>query len=447
MDVHWRTRTIVNRRLLSVLFCLMLISHIDRSNASFAALDMNQALGMTSTIYGFAAGIFFIGYAVAGLPQAAILDRFGDHRWLGAMTGLWGLSCMALAFVPNPELFILFRFLLGLGEAAFIPACYTCIARFYSPGDLAGATAKVGAAAATATLIGAPMAAILLQIDWIGLAGWQWLFLLQGAPAVIIAPFVARLVPYDPQHARWLPESSRQWLLERTEQANASLDDAGTAPMSSAFASVIRMRRIWLLGFVYFTIQLGFWGLIFFLPQIIKAGFAHLSSVQVALVAALPYAIALATMIFFGRTSVRTGDRRWHLVGLLTGSGFGLGAAFVLDGAVVQLIALTAGIALSFSAIGLYHSVTASTLEPKVRTLGVAMVNGLGLLGGFIGPYMFGWLSDSTGSNAVGFSIFAVSFFAGAGVVARNPRHFPVASPRAETMSPRSSVHSGDAVI
>ncbi|MGI8312785.1 MFS transporter [Saccharopolyspora hattusasensis] len=444
MNVHRRTRAIVDRRLLSVLFGLMLISHIDRSNVSFAALDMNQDLGMSSTIFGLAAGIFFIGYAAGGLPHAAILDRFRDHRWLGAMIGLWGLSCMALAVVPNAALFVLFRFLLGLGEAVLIPACYTCLARFYSREDLSGATAKVGAAAATATLIGAPMAAGLLQIDWVGLVGWQWLFLLQGAPAVIIAPFVGRLVPYDPQRARWLPEESRQWLLERTDQADGR-DDAETAPVSSAFASIIRMRRVWLLGFVYFTIQLGFWGLIFFLPQIIKAGFAHLSSVQVALVAALPYAVALATMIFFGRTSVMTGDRRWHLVGLLTGSGFALGAAIAVDGAIAQ-VALAVGIALSFSAIGLYHSVTASTLAPNVRTMGVAMVNGLGLLGGFIGPYLFGWLSESTGFDAFGFGTFAVSLLAGAAVVVLNPRHFPTASPRVETIRPQSPEPSRDAV-
>jgi ACS family tartrate transporter-like MFS transporter len=430
VDVHRRTRSIVNRRLLAVLFGIALISHIDRSNISFAALEMNADLGISSTLFGLAAGIFFIGYAAGGLPHAAILDRFRNHWWLGFMVGLWGLSCVALAFVPNPALFVLFRFLLGLAEAAFIPAAYTCIARFYSSEDLSGATAKFTAAAATASLIGAPLAAVVLQIDWVGLVGWQWLFILQGVPAVLIAPFVARLVPYDPDRARWLPEACRSWLRERLAAENESVDDAGSAPTANAFAAVVRMRRVWLLGGVYFAASLGFWGLIFFLPQIIKAGFTHLSSAQVSLLAGLPYIASLAAMIFFGRTSVATGDRRWHLFGLMLGSGLALVAVLEVRSGIAQLVALTVGIALSFSAAGLYHAVTASTLAPAVRAMGVALVNGLGLLGGFVGPYLFGLLSSSTGSNAAGFYLFAAAFLAGAALVALNPRHYPAASSR-----------------
>lgn len=428
MDVHRRTRTIVNRRLLTVLFGIALISHIDRSNVSFAALDMNRQLGISSTVFGLAAGIFFIGYAASGLPHAHILERFRSHRWLAAMVGLWGLSCMTLAFVPNPALFILFRFLLGAAEAAFIPAAYTCMARFYSRNDLAGATAKIAAASAMASVVGAPLAAGMLQIDWVGLVGWQWLFILQGAPAVIIAPFVARLVPYGPEQARWLPDANRRWLLDRNEQDDATVDLAGRGTSSTVFASVIRMRRVWILGGVYFSVNLGFWGLIFFLPQIVKSGFSHLSSAQVALVSGLPYLVALITMIFFGRTSVMTGDRRWHLFGLLLGSGVALFVALEVDSATARLVALAAGIALSYSAIGLYHAVTASTLAPNVRAMGLSLVNGLGLLGGFVGPYLFGWLRGNTVSNTTGFYLFSAAFLVGAFVVLVAARHFPAAS-------------------
>ncbi len=416
-------RRTVDRRILFSLFFINVLAQIDRSNLSFAAVDLNHDLKFSSTVYGFGAGIFFVGLALIAVPQTFVFERIRPHIWLACMMGVWAVASMTTAFVQNPAEFFVARFVLGAAEAALVPAAVTCLSRFYTSADVGSAAATYVMGGGVAAAIGGPLAAAILTINGGGLESWQWLFVLQAIPVLLVAPFVARLA-HSPAEARWLTPDQREWLSEHTVEP-----PRGRRSSIRQLVTALLSVRVWVLTLTFFCINLGLWGLTFWLPQIVKSRFTNLNSSQVTLVSSIAFIAAALGIYGFGKLSRVTGDRYWTLVALLAASAISLALSLLFTGAVAQLLFVSLGLALSFSIVGVFYGVPAATFTGPTGATGIAFVNGLGLLGGFVGPYLFGALKDATGATTDSLYVYAAVFLVAMVLVAAGRRYYPSSRP------------------
>ena len=397
-------RRAVDRRVLLVLFIINLLAQVDRTNLTFGSLGIISHLNLSSSAYGFGAGIFFLGVAVATVPQTFIFQRIRPHTWLACMMALWAVASLLTAFVQSVAEFDLVRFMLGVSEAALVPAAVTCLARFYTPREVGSAAANFVAGGAVAAAIGAPVASLILKLNG-GLESWQWLFVLQAIPVLLLATVIPRLLPQAPAEATWLTSAESDWLTEHTvnrvwpgRQSPRQLLSALVSP------------KVGVLIVVYFAINLALWGLTFWLPQLVHTSFPSLDSSQVALVSGIAFVGGAAGMYGFGKLSRATGDRRTILLGVLAAAAVFLVMSLQVTGRVGPLIFIALGLAASFSAIAVFNGVLATAFTGPRSATPIGFVNGVGLLGGFLGPYMFGWLKDATGATTDSLYIYAAVF-------------------------------------
>ncbi len=419
-SLHLRTKRAVDHRILLVLFILNFLAQVDRSNLSFASVDMVAERGFSASVYGFGAGVFFVGVALGGVPHTIMFQRVRPHTWLALMMATWATASLLTAFAATPREFFVARFVLGAAEGALVPVVIACLARFYSVSDVGAAAGTYVSATALAAALGGPMAALILRFNWGHLEGWQWLFVLQAIPVLLLAPFLPKLLPHSPAEARWLSEESRQWLARNTTDSTVAERTEVRVLISS-----IATMRVLLLTIAFFGINLAFWGLTFWLPQIIKGRFTDLSSSQVSLVSSGAFIAAFVATYGFGRLSKWTGDRRWTLLGLLAASGISLIVSLSIGGAVLPLIFVGLGVALTSGIVAVFYGVPSMTLTGPTGPTQVAVVNGCGLLGGFVGPYAFGALKDATNSPTDGLYVFAAVFFITMLVVIAGWRYYP----------------------
>jgi ACS family tartrate transporter-like MFS transporter len=399
MDIEDRAFAKAAWRLLPFLGVLYFVSFLARVNLGFAALTMNADLGFSAEVFGFGAGIFFVAYALLEVPSNLILARVGARRWICRIMVSWGLLSAGTAFVHDQASFYALRFLLGAAEAGFFPGMIYYLTLWFPALRRAHMVAAFMAAVPLAGIIGSPLSAAILGMDGVlGLAGWKWLFLIEGAPAVLLGFAVLAWLPDGPADAAWLSADERAAIA-------ASLAREPAAEHRDLWPAV-REPRVWLLVLPYFGVVLTLYGLSFWMPQIVKAmGYTNL---QTGFLVALPYVLAAAAMILWGRRSDRQGERIGHFVlpALLAAAGFA-GAAF-LPGNQAVFVALTVATVGVYACLGPFWSVPAGFLGATAAAAGIALINSLGNLGGFAGPALIGWVMRTTGGYASAMGLFAL---------------------------------------
>lgn len=391
-------------RILPFLVLCYIVAFLDRVNVGFAALHMNGDLGFTATVYGLGAGIFSIGYFIFEVPSNLILNRVGARIWIARIMVSWGLISAGFAFVQGENSFYVMRFLLGVAEAGFFPGIVLYLSTWFPTRALGGATAIFILGLPIAVLIGAPMSTgILMAMDGIaGLAGWQWMFLVEGGMAVVVGIFAYFVLSNGPRTATWLSAEQREWLI-RTHDAERR---AKESVRRYGVLETLMNGKVLLLCFAIFCNITALFGITLWMPQIIK-GFGGLSNTQAGLLTAVPYLGAGIAMVFNARHSDRTGERRLHILvpaclgaaGLVTA---GLAASPVL--AMVGICVSAAGI---LSSNILFWPLPSMFLTGAAAAAGIALVNSVGNLGGFVGPYLTGWAKDYFGNYAASMCMLA----------------------------------------
>lgn len=379
-------------RLLPFLMLLLFINHIDRSNISYAALQMNHDLGLTPEVYGFAAGIFFIGYVTFEIPSNFLLTRFGARRWIARIMITWGLIATAMAWVNGATSLYALRFLLGFAEAGFLPGMFYYLGLWMPARARGKAISFLMSTSAITNVIGAPLSTWLLTLDGLfGLRGWQLMFLLEGLPAVVMGFVVLRRLDDKPEDANWLDESEKRRLLDTLSAERAVKEAKG----AMTFKQGLTDRRVLLLMVVCFFIVCDNFGVVFWLPQIIKS-LANVSNMEVGLLAALPYLLGGVCMILWGRHSDATGDRKWHLVAAAFIGAVGLAGAALAPTPLLTFVGLCVATAGIWSTFGVFWALPGDFLNGAAAASGFALINSFGTIGGFVGPYLVGFVRQHT---------------------------------------------------
>jgi ACS family tartrate transporter-like MFS transporter len=379
-------------RLIPFMFLLYIVSYLDRVNVGFASLEMNRDLGLSDTVYGLGAGVFFIGYFLFEVPSNLLMQRVGARPWIARIMVTWGVLSAGMMFTRGPVSFYTLRFLLGLAEAGFFPGMILYLTYWFPERERANTVALFMTANALAGVIGGPLSGALLTMQGAGgLAGWQWLFLLEGTPAVLLGIATLLYLPNGPAEARWLTVDERQMV-----QAEA----AGTMPHDDqTVLRVLTNRTVWLFSILYFALVVALYSISFWLPQLLKR-LSGSSDVTVGFVSALPYLVAAIGMVFIGRHSDARNERRWHVAvpALLAAAGL-LVSAFA-NAAPLAVAAVSVAALGIWGALGPFWAMPTAMLRGTAAAAGIAWINSVGNLGGFVGPYAVGLLRDLTGGFA-----------------------------------------------
>jgi D-galactonate transporter len=407
----------VTKRLVPFLIVCYFVAYLDRVNVGFAALTMNQDLGLSQTAFGFGAGIFFLAYFLFEVPSNLLLERFGARKWIARIMLSWGLLSGLMAFIPNiasatgmgsENTFYLIRVLLGAAEAGFFPGIIFYLTLWFPAEYRARIVGYFMAAIPLSTVIGAPISGLLLTLHGAGgLAGWQWLFIMEAVPAVILSGFVFFYLTDKPADAAWLAADERRWLNERLTLERKQREAVQEFTVGQALVN----PHVIGLSLVYFGAVATNYGLGFFLPQIVKA--FGLTTFMTTVVSAAPYAVGTIAMVWWGRRSDRFAERRWHTAIPLFIAAAGIAASTVLDDPTLKMIAFcVAGFGI-FACLPVFWTLPTAFLSGAAAAAGIAVINSIGNLAGFAGPFAMGWIKDHTGSYAGGLLLLA-----GLGVIA-----------------------------
>ena len=405
----------VNRRLLPFLFLLYIVCFIDRTNVSFAALQMNRDLGFSDAVYGLGAGVFFLGYALFEVPSNLVLARVGARRWIGRIAITWGMLAVGMLFVRSATSFHVMRFLLGVAEAGYFPGIIYYLSLWFPERHLARATSRLMIGIPLASAIGGPVGGLLLGLDGVlGLAGWQWLFLVEGVPAVILGVIAVRYLTDTVAEARWLPERERAWLGTTLEQERNAAQGQAHTRLREVFSS----GKVGLLTLTYFLFCVILYGLTLWLPLMIRDELG-LGNVGVGLMIGLLGACGAASMLLNSAHSDRTGERVLHTVVPAVVSASAVALAAALGARPLTLLALAAAI-VALNAMGpTFWCLPRAVLQGTAAAGGIALINAVGNLGGFAGPNVLGLIKNSTGSYSAALVILAAGGFVAAGLLLR----------------------------
>jgi ACS family tartrate transporter-like MFS transporter len=400
-----RTISRVRRRLIPFLATMYFVAYLDRVNVGFAALQMNAALGLSFDVFGTGAGVFFIGYFLFEVPSNFALARVGARRWLARIGIVWGVVSIAMLFITGPRSFYVMRFLLGAAEAGFFPGVVLYLTYWFPGPERARAVAQFSTASMAAGIFGAPLSGVLLSMRGVaGLDGWQWLFLVEGIPAVVLGLIALVYLTDDPEHARWLPPDEQTWLVAAIQRDR----EEALRPHASTLRAGLMDPMVWRLSLMLFLIVTSGYGFSFFLPQIVKA-FSGASDLAVGAWTAIPFLVAAIGMVTVAAHSDRTGERRWHTASCAGVAAAGLFAASLGASPVASFVGLC------IAAIGLYSftppfwSLPTSFLRGDGAAAGIALINATGNLGGFLGPKIMGWMRESTGGYLAGLRVLALA--------------------------------------
>ncbi len=382
-------------RIVPFLGLLYFVSFLDRVNIGYAALTMNQALGLTATDFGLGGGIFFIGYILLEVPSNLLLAKFGARFWIARIMISWGVVSTATAFVTGVDGFYALRFLLGIAEAGFFPGIILYLTTWFPAAHRGRIVGIYMIALPLSSVIGAPISTSLLDIEGLGLAGWQWLFVVEGVPAILLGIALPFVLKDSPAAATWLTPTERVWL------ENTLLRERETrrlVHMGQALAD----PRIWIFGAIYFGIVIGVYGLGFWLPQIVKS-FGGLSNHQIGLLTGFPYLLAAGGMVLAGRRSDRRRERVLHTaIPCLIGAAGLCASAYFVGALAPSYAALTLGTIGVYAALPVFWSLPTAIVGGAAAAGGIALINALGNVSGFIGPFMIGAIKDRTGSFQYG---------------------------------------------
>jgi MFS transporter, ACS family, tartrate transporter len=390
-DLETRTVRKLFWRLLPFLFLVYVVNYLDRINVGFAALQMQAQLGLSDRVYGLGAGIFFAGYFIFQLPSNLALTRVGARRWIALIMTLWGVISCCMIFVRTAHGFYELRFLLGAAEAGFFPGIILYLKNWFPANARARAVALFMTAIPLSGVVGSPISGALLEVHAWTLAGWQWLFLIEGAPAVLLGIATLVLLAEHPDSVSWLSSEQRRWLAAELQRERDAHPDA-TRHWSVAFTS----GRIWLLTLVYCGITTCMYGIIYFLPKMIRAVSAA-SNFKIGLLSTLPYLTAAIAMVVVAMHSDRQRERRWHLACLASAGTIGAWVAGYASSTAGTVLFLSIALSAALSMMGPFWAFSTNSLSETTAPAGIAVINSLGNLGGFMGPYMMGMLSAKAG--------------------------------------------------
>ena len=388
----------VTSRLVPLLFVCYVIAYIDRINVGFAKLHLQSVLrvdpALFSSIYGLGAGLFFIGYFIFEVPSNLILHRVGARIWIARIMILWGIVSMAFMFMKGVTSFYVLRFLLGAAEAGFFPGIILYFTYWYPPQERARIIALFAIGGVTAGVVGSPISGALLTMDGtLGLAGWQWLFLLEGLPAVLLGIVVWAVLPNGPQDARWLSTSEKE-CIQRRLAASSAPAEGQRHNLRDCFTSPV----VWLLCLLYFLMNVGAYGYEMWLPTIVKS-LSGKGDAMVGAINAIPYFVAGVAMYLVGRHSDKTAERRGHICLSAITATVGFAIAASAKNPFVAMAGLTVAFAGTKSTIAPFWALTTTFLSGTAAAGGIALINSVGNLGGLFGPTLVGIIKDKTGSN------------------------------------------------
>lgn len=389
---HATVRRITAR--LMPLFCVMyLIAYIDRQNVSYAKLEMVQALGLSEAAYGLGASLFFIGYFLFEAPANLILAKVGARLWFARIMFTWGLVTLALGFTQNAAMFYVLRFLLGVTEAGFFPGVLYVLTLWFPQAHRARMVGLFMIASALANAVGAAIGGLLLDLDGLmGLAGWQWVFLVTGAPAVLLTPYVLWRLPSGPQEARWLPEPERAWLATTLANERGGVVDDHRGAWKAIFDP-----RVLLLAGLYIGMPLGAYGLSYWLPTIVKS--FGVSNTVNGFLNVIPWLCVAVALWLVPRHAAKHGASAWHIAGPTLLAAVALVLSVIVPGAVLKFAMLCIAAPAIFAAQPVFWSLPPSFLSGPRAAAGIAAINAIGNLGGFIAQNLVPLVRDATGSN------------------------------------------------
>ncbi len=399
-------------RLMPFLFLLYIVAYLDRINVSFAILQMRGPLHLSDRVYGRAAGMFFGGYFLFQVPSNIVLEKVGVRRWISGLMVVWGIVSCSMIFIRGPVSFYVLRFLLGAAEAGFFPGMILYLKYWFPASARARAVAWFMTANPLAGAVGSPISGALLGMHRGGLAGWQWLFILEGMPAVVLGTAVYWVLTDGPAEAKWLSEEQRGWLLGELEREQES--NSGGA--SSGIWDVLANGKIWLLSLVYFGIPACMYGVTLWLPSAIRS-LSTLGYFSTGLVAAVPYFVTAVVMVLVARHSDRSGERRWHTALPGLAGAVALGVAAYGWTPVLVIAGMSLGMVGAQSMAGPFWALATSRLSATGAAASIAVINSVGNLGGYFGPYIIGWARSDGGSFRGGLLAVGAVLAVSAGMV------------------------------
>ena len=411
---HDSTHGTVTWRLMPLLLVCYLFAHLDRINIGFAKMQMSSDLHFSDTVYGFGAGLFFIAYALFGVPSNMALDRVGPRRWIATLMIVWGALSTGMLWVESASGFYVLRFLLGVAEAGFFPGILVYLNRWYPARRRGQITALFAIAVPMAGVIGGPLSGGILELfhDAAGLRGWQWMFLIEGAPVMLLGLVVLKRLPDSFEHVSWLDAGQKQHLREQlaSEEQRKSI---------TSFGGILRNRQVWLLVAVYFAVMLAVNTLAFWMPTLIHgAGIG--SDGRVGLFSAIPYLAGCLFMIACGRSSDRQRERRWHLCVPLLMSALGIAVAGLAPGNPLMVLGglIVAGMGAS-AALPMFWQLPPAFLSNTTQAAGIALISSFGSIASFLAPYLIGWMRDTTHSASLALYVLALFIALGGLLVLR----------------------------
>ncbi|MFJ2692768.1 MFS transporter [Pseudomonas sp. NPDC087336] len=409
-----RTHSTITWRLMPLLLICYLFAHLDRINIGFAKMQMSADLSFSDTVYGFGAGLFFVAYALFGVPSNMALDRVGPRRWIATLMVVWGALSTCMFLIDSPAQFYVLRFLLGVAEAGFFPGILVFLNRWYPAGRRAQITALFAIAVPMAGVIGGPLSGGILEHfhDFGGLRGWQWMFVIEGLPVILLGLVVLKCLPDSFETVRWLTTQQKQQLREQLnrEEHRKSI---------TSFSAILQNPQAWLLVAVYFAVMLAVNTLAFWMPTLIHgAGIG--SDGKVGLLSAVPYLAGCFFMIGCGRSSDRQRERRWHLCVplLMAAAGIALAGLAPTDPALVLGGLIVAGMGAS-AALPMFWQLPPAFLSNSTQAAGIALISSFGSIASFFAPYLIGWMRDTTQSSSLALYVLALLIALGGFLVLR----------------------------
>jgi MFS transporter, ACS family, tartrate transporter len=392
----------ISWRLIPYMFLLYIVAYLDRVNVGFAAMDMQRDLHFSNTVYGTGAGIFFLGSALFDLPSNLIMLRVGPRVWIARIMISWGVISACMMFMHSKESFFVLRFLLGVSEAGFFPGMILYLTYWFPTHERARAVARFMTATSLAGVVGGPLSSYLLRMDGrAGLAGWQWLFLSEGIPTILLGISVLFLLKNGPEKADWMKPEEKVWLAGELQRDQERYGAATHHALGDAF----RLPALWLLAAVYFVSQVGVYVVNLWMPLILNGFSRSGSSADASLIAryaTVPYLAAAAMTVAVGWSSDKRNERRWHIAGCLALSAAGFAGAALAHSLVVALCAMTLAAVGVWSMMGPFWTLTTGMLGGTAAAGAIAILQIVGGVGGFAGPYMMGRLRDATHSFSGG---------------------------------------------
>ena len=393
LEQQQRTLRKVSWRLLPLIVMSYLVAYIDRTNISFAALTMNKDLGLSAYLYGLGAGIFFFGYAIFEVPSNIVLQRTSARLWIARIMITWGIISGLMATVQGPTSFLVLRFLLGVAEAGFFPGIIFYLTLWFPATYRARAISILYIAVPISNAVASVVSGAILGMDGIwGLAGWQWIFIIEAIPAVVLAFGVLIWMTERPTVAKWLTPEERNWLDAELTQERRKIESAGHVSLLQSFTDL----RVVALSLIYFTGVTASYGIVFFMPQIIKG--LGLTNMMTGLVTAIPYTIGTIGLIAWGYSSDRHNERRWHLIVATTLAAIGILAAGWFSQSYLAVVAMSVAVVGIYGSRPSFWPMPSLFLTGAAAAAGMAFINSIGNLGGYVGPFIVGWIKDSTKS-------------------------------------------------